>query len=67
MITQIQGNPNVVLKETEYTVAEITRQYESDVITPAVNLAYTNGATAVQVVDKNNSQIGSFPRHNPNA
>lgn len=67
MITQIQGNPDVVLKETDLTHNQVDRAYEISTITPAVNDAYNNGATTVRVVDKNGSAIGSFPRTNPNA
>lgn len=67
MITQEQGNPNVILKVNDYAVNELPRDYEANHITPAVNTAYNNGATTVKVVDKNNAQIGAYPRHNPNA
>jgi len=67
MITQIQGNPNVILKETAMTHNQVDKSYEANVITPAVNLAYSNGATTVRVVDMNGVDIGQFPRANPNA
>ena len=69
-MTQVQGNPNVILK-TDFDKTAMTRDdlaaYETSTIVPAVNTAYSNGATTVKVVDINDSQIGAYPRPNPNA
>jgi len=65
-ITQIQGNPNVIL-QTSYPSTNLPGPQEKDIETPAVGAAYNNGATTVKVVGSDNVQIGSFPRGNPNA
>lgn len=63
-ITQIQGNPDVIL-QTSYASTSLPGPTDKDIETPAVNTAYNNGATTVKVVGSDNVQIGAYPRPRP--
>lgn len=63
-ITQIQGNPDVVL-QTSYPSTNLPAPTDKDIETPAVNAAYNNGASTVRVVGSDNVTIGGFPRPRP--